>query len=334
MFSHFFAIDWSARNVPSPAKPSKDAVWLAEGSARQGSEVATRYFRTRQACVAYVEARLLALHGERVLVGWDFSFGYPKGFAKALRLKGKPAWRAVWDCIDQLVTDEPDNRNNRFCVGAMLNQRTGAPAGPFWGVPTGQSGIFLGSRKDFNYPVPTRRGLLNERRATERLHSRMQPAWKLAYTGSVGSQALLGIPRVRYLRDHSGLSDRSFIWPFEEHWAGNAGAMILHAEIYPSMITLPLTDAIRDREQVESYVRWLRDRQQREELRGLLHRPWGTGDKLHRRVVNHEGWVLGLKSGRGEDSCGGRKKRIFAPFKPTSAHDITQDSLRTDLRLS
>ncbi|MCP9237100.1 hypothetical protein [Lewinella sp. JB7] len=276
-------------------KPSNDAIWLAEGGAAPEQEPTTRYFRTRQACSDYLEARLLELRDERVLVGWDFSFGYPKGFAKALRLRDKPAWRAVWDCIDELVTDAPDNRNNRFCVGAMLNQRTGAPGGPFWGVPAGESGIFLGSRRDFDYPVPTRRAVLPERRLVERMHPRLQPAWKLAYTGSVGSQSLLGIPRLRYLRDHPALS-ASRVWPFEPDWAGNAGAMILHAEIYPSLLTLPPSGAIRDRQQVESYVRWLRSRQGSGELSVLLDRPWGGGGKRHRRVVDHEGWVLGLRA--------------------------------------
>ena len=240
MFTHFIAVDWSARNTPSPARPTKDAIWLAEATAT--GRIRTRYFRTRHACYTYLKQRLISLRNKQVLVGWDFCFGYPKGFGKALRLTQKPAWRAVWDCISDLIQDSPTNCNNRFQVGAMLNEKVSAPSGPFWGVPVGQSGIFLGSKRDFDYPVPTRKGPLKERRLVETLHPRMQPAWKLAYTGSVGSQSLLGIPYLRRLRDHEQLAPTSRVWPFEEfsREGGAAGwepgGNIVHAEIYPSLL--------------------------------------------------------------------------------------------------
>ncbi len=291
-FDYFFAVDWSARNRPSPVKPSKDAIWVGEASAR--GRTSTTYFRTRHACAAYLEQKLLRLRRKRVFVGWDFSFGYPKGLAKALHLPDKPAWRAIWDHLSELVEDDANNRNNRFSVGAMLNERILAPSGPFWGVPVGQSGIFLGSKRDFDYPVPTRKGPLQERRAVEKLNLRMQPAWKLAYTGSVGSQSLLGIPYVRALRDHEKLRENSHVWPFEEPGA-DAGAGIVHAEIYPGLLTLPRrSGSILDQEQVRAYVAWLQAHQREDTLTPLLDRPWGPGEKLHKRVTRHEGWVVGL----------------------------------------
>ncbi|THH37609.1 hypothetical protein [Neolewinella litorea] len=300
-FDHFIAIDWSARNSPSPAKPSRDAIWIAEATAR--GRIRCTYFRTRHACHDYLRQRLIRLRKKRVLVGWDFSFGYPKGLAKALRLKEKPAWRAIWDHISELIQDGPTNENNRFCVGARLNESIMAPSGPFWGVPVGQSGIFLGSKCDFEFPVPTRKCFLEERRFVETLNLRLQPAWKLAYAGSVGSQALLGIPRVRALRDHEQLRGVSRIWPFESLnvsvGGGATGAVILHAEIYPSLLTLPRRKGqILDREQVRSYVAWLQDHQREGTLGQLLDQPWGEKGKIHKRVTEHEGWVLGVVTER------------------------------------
>ncbi|PPK84710.1 hypothetical protein CLV84_3872 [Neolewinella xylanilytica] len=298
-FDYFVAIDWSARNKPSPAKPTKDAIWIGEATAT--GPVRTRYFRTRQACCDYLEEKLLRYRKKRVLVGWDFAFGYPKGLAKALRLADKPGWRAVWDHLAEYIEDDARNDNNRFRVGALLNERIMALSGPFWGVPIGQSGIFLGSKRDFEYPVRTRKGFLRERRYVEMLNLRLQPAWKLAYAGSVGSQALLGIPRVRALRDHEKLRDVSRIWPFEtaaegaNAGAGSAGAAIVHAEIYPSLLAVPRRKGqILDREQVKTFVEWLQEQQRAGTLPTLLDRPWGEDPKLHRRVVKHEGWVLGL----------------------------------------
>ena len=292
-FTHILAIDWSARNKPSPAKPTKDAIWLAEAPVI--GPIYTCYFRTRHACTTYLEQRLLALRHERVLVGWDFAFGYPKGFAEALELKDRPAWRAVWDYLTTLIRDHPDNSNNRFEVGAQLNERSGAPAGPFWGVAVGQGSDHLSPKRNFGYPVVTDQAVLAERRLVDTLHPRMQPAWKLAYTGSVGSQSLLGIPILRRLRDHPELVEVSSIWPFEVG-GGAAGARgIVHAEIYPSLVSRPGLDPIPDREQVNTYVAWLRARQRMGELQGLLEQPWGNDAEVHRQVTEQEGWVLGVK---------------------------------------
>ena len=109
-FDHFIVVDWSSRAKPSPAKPSRDAIWLAQSSAAGRTSV--KYFRTREACVQYLEARLvrLAKKGKRVLVGWDFSLGYPKGLAKALRFKKrKKAWLRIWELIDRMIVDQPSN---------------------------------------------------------------------------------------------------------------------------------------------------------------------------------------------------------------------------------
>ena len=57
----------------------------------------------------------------RVLMGFDFPFGYPAGFAARLGLSGPP-WRAVWDEIARLVSDDEHNLNNRFDVAAALNE--------------------------------------------------------------------------------------------------------------------------------------------------------------------------------------------------------------------
>ncbi|MEL7161600.1 MAG: hypothetical protein AAFN92_12650, partial [Bacteroidota bacterium] len=77
-FDHFIVVDWSSRAKPSPAKPTKDAIWLAQAGA--AGKVRTKYFRTRSACITYLEKRLLALRkqGKRVLIGWDFVLGFPK----------------------------------------------------------------------------------------------------------------------------------------------------------------------------------------------------------------------------------------------------------------
>lgn len=298
-FDYFMSIDWSSRAKPSSAKPTKDAIWVGEGTAT--GRVNAKYFRTREACVVYVEQRLARLlkAGKRVLVGWDFVFGYPKGLAKALKIKKKPAWKNIWKLINRLINDGDDNANNRFTVGAELNRRISVGSGPFWGVPVGQSGIFLGSKKDFSYPVINKRAVLNERRIVEERVRKMQPGWKLAYAGSVGSQALLGIPRLYQFcsREEKKNKNRHTVWPFETDFDRKVptGPCVLHAEIYPSMIPLKKKDKIIDRAQVKAYVNWLQEEQRHGRLKDWLAGPEDLSKKQRKRVLRHEGWVLGVK---------------------------------------
>jgi len=170
-------------------------------------------------------------------------------------------------------------------------------SGPFWGVPTGQSGIFLGSKRDFSYPVVNKHAVLQERRLVEERVPKMQPGWKLAYTGSVGSQALLGIPRLFQLAfKNDVLGDKSFIWPFETHFTDwlPAGTCVVHAEIYPSMIPIEGKHVIPDRAQVRAFVKWLQTEQEAGRLEGWLAGPEGLSKKEQKRVLRHEGWVFGV----------------------------------------
>ena len=296
-FDYFIAIDWSSRAKPSPLKPTKDAIWIGEGAA--DGRVSSRYFRTREAAVVYVEKKLIRLikRNQRVLVGWDFSFGYPQGLGAALKIKKKRPWKQIWKLLDRLIVDEADNYNNRFTVGAELNRRISLGSGPFWGVPAGQSGIFLGSKRDFNYPVVNKHAVLKERRMVEERVPKMQPGWKLAYAGSVGSQALLGIPRLfRLSFKHDQLRSNSFVWPFETKFTKwmPAGACVVHAEIYPSMIPLKGKPKLPDRAQVRAYVGWLQQEQASGALADALAGPPDLSKKERKRVLRHEGWVLGI----------------------------------------
>ena len=298
-FDYFIAVDWSAKATPSPRRESKDAIWIGEGGTKRCRK--PRYFRTRHDAITYLRKRLLGLarRKQRVLVGWDFAFGYPKGLDKMLRLGKKQAWSSIWNLLSDHIKDKRDNANNRFAVAADINRRVTGGSGPFWGVVgKDQSGVLLRPCKDFKYPVKNRRGKLAERRLVEQRRRRMQPAWKLAYTGSVGSQALLGIPRVLQLTQDEKLAKVSQVWPFETGFAEELaakGGLILHAEIYPSHLSLPKKDKIPDREQVRHYVKWLREEQARGKLIRWLAGPDDLTEKERRWVLRHEGWVLGIE---------------------------------------
>ncbi len=138
-FDAYLMVDWSAA---SPPRTGKDSVWWCLCVWRSGRLVVetNENSPTRQACFDVLRAQLrdLAAEGSSVLVGFDFPYGYPTGFAQALGLKDAP-WRAVWnELTTRIVDDQAFGTNNRFQVASDLNQRIGAPEGPFWGHPQGR----------------------------------------------------------------------------------------------------------------------------------------------------------------------------------------------------
>ncbi|MGE0028946.1 MAG: cobalamin biosynthesis protein CbiG [Thermoleophilia bacterium] len=288
-FDAYLMVDWSARSTPSPRAPSADAVWVAELG---GVEDGARYFRTRAAGAAHVRERLLhhVRASRRVLVGFDFPFGYPRGLAAALGLAGAP-WRAVWDALGDAIADDDRNRNNRFAVAAGLNARIAGP-GPFWGCPPSAAGPHLTAAVTglFAFPVAG----LARLRATEATTRGVQETWKLLGIGSVGSQALLGIPRVRALRDDPALGAVSRVWPFEtgltDRPSPDAGPFVLHAEIWPGILHVPPDAPIRDEAQVHGVCAWAAGRD-RDGTLGARFAP-ALDAATATAVVAEEGWIL------------------------------------------
>ncbi len=273
-FDTIVVVDWSASATPSPPAPSADAIWIAV--TRDGAE-ASSYHRTRADAEAALTTLLdaEAAAGRRVLAGFDFPFGYPEGFAA--RLTGTPGAPAVWRWLEDHITDGPANRNDRFHLAAAINAGFGG-CGPFWGRPRSLPLAGLTERKAVDYPALG----LSERRRVEMLVPRAQPVWKLFTTGSVGGQALTGLPMISRLARRQGAR----VWPF----ADPTGPLVL-AEVYPSLIDAAVAadggHRVKDERQVRLLARALR----------LLSRSGGLA-RLLACVPDwpgrtDEGWILG-----------------------------------------
>ncbi|WP_437997957.1 hypothetical protein WMF26_46405 [Sorangium sp. So ce185] len=227
LFDTYFFVDWSASNKPTRLKPKKDTIWL--GELVRGSALAERYHRTRSACVDDLLGRLRALtaDGLRVLVGFDFAYGYPRGLAEALGLPSSVApWARTWELLASRIADGANNESNRWRVASELNRALMPAArlvGPFWGCPPGAATATLKASKregELAFPFLSRSGrsLPEWRHAEARARSKnpsVQSTWKLFTSGSVGSQALVGIPRVARIRHDAVLAPFSKVWPFE-----------------------------------------------------------------------------------------------------------------------
>ncbi|MFN4098841.1 MAG: molybdopterin guanine dinucleotide synthesis [Pararhodobacter sp.] len=266
-FDRVAILDWSAANRP---RRGKDSIWLGldDGTAVNPPTRALAY-ETLEALVEETLAR-----GETLLIGADFPFGYPSGFAQALT--GRAEALAVWDWLALHLTDGPDNGSNRIEMAAAINARLPG-LGPFWFNPTRQP------FPDLPHKGSTRRdhGFAEHRLADATARGAQSP-WKLGGAGAVGSQALTGLPVLHRLRN--AFPGRIAVWPFEP-----VEAPVVLAEVFPSLLAADVNSRlgpgmIKDQVQVTLLARALTAQPS---LVPLLKTPNDSR-------ITEEGWILGL----------------------------------------
>jgi hypothetical protein len=291
LFDAYLFIDWSASNAPSVGANS---IWYC--LLEPGRRELVRNARTRHLAFQEIRGHLLDLVEARlrVLVGFDFPYGYPVGTTRRLGfLEGEP-WKLIWDELRELVEDHPDNRNNRFEVAAELNGAMTTGPAPFWGCPAHETGPWLQAKKPKPWP-----GEIPEFRATERALQGPKSPWQLLGAGSAGSQSLVGIPWLAALRDDDALSSCSQVWPFETGPGPFSGPeagqpFVLHAEVYPSLVPPSPLETIKDAGQVRALAEHIARLDDEEHLAGLFDlTPLGEEEK--EAVVREEGWILGVQ---------------------------------------
>jgi len=252
---------------------------------------------TRALAFAYVRdlLRQLVQASRRVLVGFDFPYGYPRGFAEALRLPPDPhgPWHAVWRVLAERIQDDQRNGNNRFAVASELNAMCADGSDWFWGCPP---------KGRTEHLSPTRRPAKARWRTVEwvlrDLGKQPQETFKLLGAGSVGSQTLSGIPYVFRLRHDEALAPCSLVWPFEEGsrvTEPREGPLVLHAEIWPGAVKQdPTLHPIRDAAQVMSLTRWAARMDAAGKLATYLACPLERAGTDQERILREEGWILGV----------------------------------------
>ncbi len=305
MFDTFVMVDWSAATVPRTGRDSIWVCWHAPSGERLENPP------TRHAAKKLLGDWLAAalMRGERVLLGFDFPFGYPAGFAARLGLIGPP-WRAVWDEIATLLEDSEENQNNRFKIAAELNRRVSDGCFPFWGRPPGFDTPFLDPKHHRRHDSDG----LAERRLVDLHIPTAQPCWKLLGAGSVGGQALTGIPVVRALRDDLRWIGSARIWPFETGLCAPANGSVVIAEVYPSLWAVsPGAGEPKDAAQVRSVARFFAERDRAGKLATLFAGDPGLTQEQRNRVETEEAWTLGVTAAK-------QRPIAVPPLAPTLTH--------------
>ena len=297
LFSAYVIVDWSAAAKPSTGA---DSVWI--GVAKRDLRFRLTFESFNPPTRAEAEKKLADIlddfkkRGERALVGFDFPLGFPRGFAKALNLTGEHPWRAVWDQLDKMVKDKADNTNNRFGVGSEINRRmTGGPF-PFWGCPPKDALTTLQPKRTRAHGPDD----LPEFRHADLAAKGAASIWKLYYNGSVGGQAILGIPAARRLKLARGEAVK--IWPFETGFktlteADLAGVEVVVAEVYPSLYKAqPQPGEVKDQAQVRVTAEHFARLDETGKLGAAFTIGKTAAADVNLDAETEEGWILGIEA--------------------------------------
>ncbi len=290
LFDAYVIVRWSAA---SKAAAGADSVLI--GLVRRDVRFRNTYSSHSAATRAEGEQKLnavlqdLAKRGEKVLLGLDFPLGFPRGLAAGLKLAGEP-WQAVWNQLDRMVKDKADNTNNRFGVGAEINRRvTGGPF-PFWGCPPRDALTTLQPKRTREHEA----GDLPELRLTDTRVKGAPSIWKLYYNGSIGGQAILGVPMVRRLK--AKYADQLKVWPFETGFGSPdlSGVRIVAAEVFTGGAEAkPAAGESKDQTEIRAYAEQIAKLDDGGKLDPLFAAPKGVAAAEAEIARSEEGWILG-----------------------------------------
>lgn len=300
MFGAYVMVDWSASAKP---KTGKDSVWIGVAKRDVRFRLSFESFNppTRAAAEAQLRTVLADLRrrGDRALIGFDFALGYPEGTAAKLKLPD-PAWASMWKFLADNVRDKADNTNNRFAVANKMNRLMTDEARPFWGAPGADVQTWLKSTKPVHgedLPPLFRRTEL----AVQKLAGKTaaKSVWQIFGNGTVGSQAIVGIPAARRLLDELG--PKGAVWPFTTGWRTPSAEELqpleaLLVEIYPRLYAEggqpgEVVDQAQVREACEYFARL----DEAGRLGALFVPPKAHDEAAVAAVEQEEGWILGAE---------------------------------------
>lgn len=299
LFDAYIIVDWSASAKPVTGANS---IWvgLRTRNAQQKFQFSSFNPRTRldaRRLIADLIKRHVAI-GDKVLVGFDFAIGYPYGTADAIGLEtsARPPWAAMHAHLSAQIEEREDNSNSRFDLAAGLNDAISGKPHPFWGVPKSKASKMLAATKgDFSATDSLAEHRLSERWIKSQFKANPKSVWQLLGVGSVGSQALLGIATVTYLREQI---PRSKLWPFETGFQILTGKMLadtpcVFAEIYPSTVAVtPNSGEILDEAQVRTLSKRLESLDSAGELASAFGPPNSLSSREIHKITAEEGWIL------------------------------------------
>ncbi|MEQ3746338.1 MAG: hypothetical protein ABNH53_08930 [Henriciella sp.] len=299
LFDAYIIVDWSAASKPTTGANS---IWVGVHArdARLKFQFTAVNPKTRLEARTFISdiAKKLIARGDKVLIGMDFAMGYPAGTAEAIGLTkdGEAPWQAMHKHLASKVREREDNSNARFPLAAGMNYAMTKGPHPFWGTTKRDAVNTLATKKgDFSAKGSLPEHRLAEAWIKQTFKANPKSVWQLLGAGAVGSQALLGIPTVQYLR---GEIEGSQIWPFETGFKPLADEDLEHvtcvlAEVYPSTVSVAQNPGeFLDEAQVRTLAKHLQMLDQAGKLADAFGPPVSLDRGKIAQIEGEEGWIL------------------------------------------
>jgi hypothetical protein len=160
LFDFYIMVDWSGAARRSGMRT--DTIWIAYGEIKAEKPNTVSPF-SRTEAIQLIHSLLDDHSNLRVLVCFDFAYGYPRDFSAALQTATGKAdstlpWIAVWQYLSDAIKDDegavphrkPTNGSNRFDVANKINSLLSSgpeAAGPFWCASTEAAYLYLPQRR-------------------------------------------------------------------------------------------------------------------------------------------------------------------------------------------
>ena len=242
---------------------------------------------SRLSVVEYLIERL-KYHNEqqkRALLGFDFSYSFPKGFWNTLT-NADETWEEMVRGMAEgslnipSIVEEPSSNARKWAeiANEVIIRKLKTDSGPFWGpnfIQDKDPRFFIHQTHHFN-----------ECRLVEQRLTRCKPIFKIGGHGTVGLQSLCGIPLLhsfvsKCITENIPLHE----WPFVG-WDTNEGNMLV--EWYPAIYNTGKKSDIND---ALACVEWARSMDNQGLLKQYFHPILSEREKIQARF---EGWILGV----------------------------------------
>ncbi|MEM8979432.1 MAG: molybdopterin-binding protein [Pseudomonadota bacterium] len=272
-FDKVMMVDWSGGADRGP-RPVKDSIWAA--IATQTKSQTPVYLRNRTLAETHLSDQISEslAKGERLLIGFDFPFGYPSGFVE--RLTGQTDPLVFWAFLAARAEQDPKGAESgrlRATLSAELNAKLPGE-GPFWFNPFSKDIPGLPRKKpSWTHPF-------EEWRAAEKSASGTFSLWQIGGAGAVGGQVMMGLPVLERLRQK--FAGQVSVWPFEP-----LDRQIVFAEIWPSLLA-PEIERLQEPEEIKDAT------QVRVLAKAFAQLKAPELAKMLAVSAPEEGWILGL----------------------------------------
>ena len=289
LFDDYIMVDWNSGGKPCTGCNS---VWIAHQRCESSGVISACNPSTRGEAMEVVSDKLRRSvdDSRRVMLGFDFPFGFPSGTAAAMGLAA-PAWKGLWEKARADIRDcQRTNENNRFQVAEKWRADYGLP---FYGKHQSWDDKHPHLPRKDKKPAGCR---LPSKRKTEQA-TRASSVWQLfGGPNVVGGQALTGMPHLWRLRFDSRLGDNIVVWPFETNFTGQFSKDIVLVEIYPSSPRIAAEMAkqegrCKDEKQAKAACVYFSRLDRADKLGALFSQSVPESEK---NAALEEGWIFGV----------------------------------------